>query len=239
MAEFTRSRLARQSGDEQLTKKTLALGVVSMAILVLLVLFGLPLLIRFSVFLGSRQSRKDNVGETVLPPLPPRIILPFEATNSAKINIRGFAENGATVELLKDGQLLESMPVDNKGEFNFQEVVLSEGSNIFYATAYLKGELKSDPSKHFAVLYDTKAPELKLTNPSETSLTVDYADFDIIGKTETGCSVTINGSFAPVDSEGNFKLKVQLGAGKNEFEVKVKDQAGNETKTKTAITYDI
>jgi len=36
-----------------------------------------------------------------------------------------------------------------------------------------------------------------------------------------------------------FKIKMQLQAGENEFEVVVRDMAGNETRKKVKIIYDI
>ncbi len=43
---------------------------------------------------------------------------------------------------------------------------------------------------------------------------------------------------AVIDSEGKFKLKLQLNSGKNEVEITVKDNAGNEAKKKIILTYD-
>jgi hypothetical protein len=128
--------------------------------------------------------------------------------------------------------------VASDGTFSFG-VDLSDGKNDFSAKANKEGSGSSDNSKAISVLFDTILPELTMTNPSETSLTVDSADFDITGKTEKGASVLINGKVAVVDSEGNFKLKVQLNSGKNDIEIVVKDEALNETRKTISITYDI
>ena len=42
-----------------------------------------------------------------------------------------------------------------------------------------------------------------------------------------------------VDDNGEFKLKIQLAPGKNDIEIISKDMAGNETKKKIVITYDL
>jgi hypothetical protein len=42
-----------------------------------------------------------------------------------------------------------------------------------------------------------------------------------------------------IDDFGKFKIKLQLNTGKNDIEVVVKDNAGNETRKKISITYDI
>jgi hypothetical protein len=78
-----------------------------------------------------------------------------------------------------------------------------------------------------------------MLNPVEEKLTVDYSDFDIIGKSDKGVSVMINGKLAVVDDEGGFKLKVQLNAGKNNMEIVARSLAGNETRKTIELTYDI
>ena len=68
MAEFKRSRLNRAT-NEQITKKTVFLGLSTVILAVLVVFFGLPLLIKFSVFLG--QGKTKNATETEVKKLPP------------------------------------------------------------------------------------------------------------------------------------------------------------------------
>ena len=238
MPEFKRSRLERKK-EEQITKKTVFLGFLTIFFFVLIIVFGLPLLIKFSIFLGNAKSRKDVDTENVLPPLAPRLVLPYEATSSSKIKIEGFAESGSVVELLKNDESLGKTEVSSSGDFSFESIDLSEGENSFSAVAIKDKSGSSEASKPVVIIYDNKPPELSLTNPSESSLTVDSADFDIIGKTEKSANVTINGKLAAVDDDGNFKLKLQLNAGKNEIEIVVKDEALNETRKKITITYDI
>ena len=78
-----------------------------------------------------------------------------------------------------------------------------------------------------------------MVNPSEVYLIVDYADFDVVGISEKGVSAWVNNHVAVVDDEGRFKYKLQLAAGDNAIEVRVKDLAGNETKKEIKIKYDI
>ena len=238
MADFKRSRLERKK-DEQITKKTVFMGFLTVLIFVLIVVFGLPLLIKFSIILGNSKSKKDITNENIVPPLAPRLIVPFEATSSSKIKIDGFAEAGAEVKLLKNEQTIGTTEVTVDGNFSFMDIELSDGENNFSAIATKEDSGSSDVSKIVSVVYDPISPELIMSNPSEDSLIVDSADFDIIGKSEKGVSVTINGKVAVVDSEGNFKLKIQLSPGKNNIEIIVKDEALNETKKTISITYDI
>ena len=89
-----------------------------------------------------------------------------------------------------------------------------------------------------SVVFDNEPPKLEMSNPVEESLTVDYEDFDVVGKVDNDVSVTVNGKIGLIDSEGNFKVKIQLQPGKNNIEIKVRDLAGNETSRVIEITYD-
>ena len=220
-------------------RKTFLLGLFVVVLLVSIVMFGVPLLVKFSVFLGNRKSSGGvTKNDDTLPPLAPRIFVPFEATNSAALSITGTAEIGTLIELIKDDVLLDTMSTNEGGDFSFENVLLDEGSNNFSVVAVSPGGKRSELSKEVVVVFDENAPELEMVNPSESEITVDYADFDIRGKTEATASVLVAGRVAMVDSEGNFKLKMQLSLGKNDIEIKAKDMAGNETVRKITITYD-
>jgi len=238
MPEFKRSRLERKK-DEQITKNTVFMGFLTVVIFILIIVFGLPLLIKFSILLGNTKSKKDITTENIVPPLAPRLIVPFEATSSSQIKIEGFAEAGSVVELLKNDQSIGKTEVTTDGNFSFGDIQLNEGQNNFSAIANKDVGGTSEVSKIASVVFDKTAPELTMSNPSEDSVTVDSADFDIIGKSEKGVNVTVNGKLATVDADGNFKLKIQLNSGKNDVEIVVKDTALNETRKTISITYDI
>ena len=74
-------------------RKTFLLGLFVVVLLVSIVMFGVPLLVKFSVFLGDRKnSGVISKNDDTLPPLAPRIFVPFEATNSAVLSVTGTAE---------------------------------------------------------------------------------------------------------------------------------------------------
>jgi hypothetical protein len=239
MAEFRRSRLVRKT-DEQITKKTVSLGIFTIILFIAIVVFGLPFLVRFSVFLGQSKSNKDsNTKETVLPPLPPRLVIPFEATNSGRIDISGFAEANVTVELMKNDISFGKTQVSDSGDFSFTGVDLNNGENTFSAITMTEKGGSSQASKISNVFFTNKAPQLVMSNPSEETITVDSVDFDIIGKSDKDVSVLINNRVAMVDDQGQFKLKIQLVAGKNDIQIIVRDSAGNETKKNITINCNI
>jgi bacillopeptidase F len=237
MPEFRRSRLERKT-NEQVTKKTVIFGFLTIAIAVVLLVFGLPFLIKFSVFLGE-SKKSSNSTNKVLPPLAPRLVIPFEATNSATIDVSGFAEAKVTVELLKNEMSIGKTAVTENGDFTFGKISLDEGNNNFSAIASTENNGNSEGSTPINIVYDKTPPNLNLTNPSENSLSVDYADIDITGTTDKGSSVLINGRMAMVDDNGNFKLRWQLNTGKNDLEVIAKDVAGNQTKKSISVTFSL
>lgn len=239
MAEFKRSRLDRKN-NEQVTKKTVLLGLLTVILTVLMLVFGLPLLIKFSVLLGEGKTKTNKeTEEKALPPLAPRLVIPYEATNSSEIKVSGFAEAKVIVELYRGEILIGTTEVSENGDFAFNKITLEEGENQFNAVASTEKAGSGDGSKTIVVTLDKIPPELQLTNPSEESLSVDSVDFDIVGKTEKGCSVSINNRIATVDGEGNFKLKWQLNTGKNDLEITATDLAGNASKKKISITYSL
>ena len=220
--------------------KTVFLGLITIVLLVGLVIFGLPLLIKFSIFLGDiRKKTSESDTEIKIAPLPPRLVVPFEATNSALIKIKGVAEEGVVVELLKNDVMIGKTEVSVSSDFEFDAIDLDLGDNSFKAIGINPSGNSSEASREVVINYDNVAPTLQMVNPSEVYLIVDYADFDVVGISEKGVSAWVNNHVAVVDDEGRFKYKLQLAAGDNAIEVRVKDLAGNETKKEIKIKYDI
>jgi bacillopeptidase F len=173
-----------------------------------------------------------------MPPLPPRLIVNYEATNSATINISGLSESQTNVELLKNDVSVGKVVSTDNGDFVFTDISLDEGENTFWAIASKDKLGSSDLSKMVKIEYDKTSPTLTMTNPSEDAVKVDTADFDVVGQSEKGVSVTVNNRLAMVDDNGKFKIKFQLNAGKNDIEIVVRDLAGNETRKKITITFE-
>jgi hypothetical protein len=180
------------------------------------------------------NPKQDNWIDTVI-----TTINQNAGSETFNISVNGFTEVGVEVELFKNEVSIGKTQVTESGDFVFKNIPLDDGDNSFSALAISKEAGSSDGSVPIVVSFDNKAPDLKITNPTESELTIDYADFDIIGESEKDTSVTINGKVAVVDDDGKFKLKFQLNMGKNELEVISRDLAGNETKKKITITYSL
>ena len=238
MAKFYSSRLEKKQ-DEEITKKTVVMGLLTIFALLLTLIFGLPFLVKLSVLLGEAKNRNSKqIVEKTMPPLPPRLVLNYDATNSATIDIWGISEPKTSVKLLKNDISMGEVTTLESGDFVFEDVVLDDGENQFAAIASNDVLGSSELSKIMKIRYDNLVPTLVMLNPSEESLKVDTADFDIIGQSEKDVSVTVNNRYAMVDDTGKFKIKLQLNSGKNDIEIVVRDLAGNEIKKKISITYD-
>jgi hypothetical protein len=165
--------------------------------------------------------------------------MPFEATNSSQILVKGLAERNMMVELLKNDVSIGKVETNDAGEFSFENIPLDQGDNQFTAIAISDSGGSSEPSKEAVITYDNQLPSLVMMNPSQDSLSVSSADFDVIGQSEPGVSVSVNGQVAMVDDTGKFKIKLQLNTGKNDINIVVSDPAGNVMKKTISITYDI
>jgi bacillopeptidase F len=143
------------------------------------------------------------------------------------------------VELYKNDISIGVTDVSENGDFTFDKITLDFGDNYFNAIASTEKSGRGDGSETINIIFDNLAPSLTVTNPSEDSLSVDYPDFDIVGTTDKGSSVLINGKIVKVDDNGGFKEKWQLNTGKNDLEIIARDVAGNETKKSISITYSL
>ena len=231
-----RSRLERQK-DSKLAKKTVLMGTLTVLVVVLLLIFGIPLLIQLSVFLGGLQKGEIvNFDGDEIPPFVPRLSLPFTATSTASIRISGLAEPGVKVFLSRDGQDAGEVLAGEDGEFIFRDVFLEEGQNLLSVIAEDETGNRSESSTGISVFLDKTAPKLDILKPEGEGATTEEVDFRLEGSSERGVSVRVNERVAIVDGEGNWYFVLPLLEGKNEVEVKATDEAGNETSRKVEIT---
>jgi len=233
----TRTRLSRKQ-KEKITRKTVLLGVFTVFLVVILAVWGLPFLVRLALFLGDVKKDNgstDSIEETI-PPLPPRLFLPFEATNSSLIKVTGVSEKGLEIELIQNDRPVTKIVAGEEGGFEFRSIDLSAGENYFLAFSTNEQGQISQPSEELLVIYDNEAPELEMTAPSEESIKVEETDYTVTGRTEEGVSVTVKGRVAIVNSDGSFKVRVPLSEGENQVEVVATDMAGNVTKREYKIT---
>lgn len=233
-----KTRLQKNRERESLRQAVTYLTLI-FVLLYLMIKFGLPALIKMAGFIGSIRSSSEKIEkQDTLPPLPPRIFPLPEATPSAQLDINGFAEPGATVQLYLRGISIKETVADNDGNFSFKKVNLRNGENEVYALARDSQDNKSQPSESWIVTVDSEAPKLNLTQPEDGQRFFDTDNPIIVaGITEPRATLLINDRVLIIDDSGEFKTKLWLNEGDNQIEVVAKDAAGNETREALIVNY--
>ena len=231
------SRLQRVQ-EEKSKRQAVLFILLTFGLIVAVIFLGIPSLIRMAIFLSNlRTSGQAIETKDTAPPAPPRLQVLDEATNSANLQIKGFAEPGATLKLRLNGQE-EEVVVDNQGEFIFDDLTLEEGENKLIAIAVDAGGNESKTSDLVTIVYDRESPQLTLTSPEEGQEFFDE-DLEVLvaGETDADARVNVNNFYTVVDTEGNFVKRLSLEEGENAIQVVAKDKAGNETTASVTVRY--
>jgi bacillopeptidase F len=224
------SRIRRHTEREQKTR--LFQGVVGIiAILAFLWLFGVRILVGFSLLVDRIRgggTPEEMISESII--LPPILDPLPEATPSSSLDIRGTGQPGATVILyVNDGEADKTI-VTIEGTFTIDDVALLEGTNTVSAKQRDEKDHLSELSNILTVLVKRTPPALELTSPTDNStVTGDSNIVKVTGKTEEGATLSINGRYAVVRSDGSFNYDYPLNTGDNTLKIVARDNAGNET----------
>ena len=125
--------------------------------------------------------------------------------------------------------------VDKEGKFQV-DILLQEGENILQFEA-------TDPVGNVAtterrVFLKTRLPAISLASVKE-GMEVNEPSLLVVGQTEVGASVRLNGRELAVDSRGGFQGLVSLVEGDNLIKAEVVDRAGNKTVLSRRVTYTL
>lgn len=169
---------------------------------------------------------------------PPVLNIPYEATNSAEIDIEGYATPNSKVIIYLDEQPKQTVEVSSDGNFTAQNIELFLGTNnIFGKTINEEGKM-SLPSKTIRLMYINEAPRLSISEP-EDNKKIQGGDkkVKVSGKTDAGVKVFINDSQVIVGSDGSFGIDEPLNEGDNIISVKAQDAALNTAEIQRTINY--
>lgn len=233
------SRLSRKEG-KRFARQTTLLTLLTVFLLIALIFWGIPSLIKMAVFLADlRSSSQPITGEDVLPP-PPPVLQPLPtATNSAVVRIHGFSEEGATVVLsINNADAYETL-VESDGEFLFNSVSLKSGENRISARAIDPAGNESQASSQHIVNFDSEAPSLSLESPEDGASFFGSREksLNVKGSVEGEARVIVNGFIVIPSQDGSFSHLLQLNVGENTIAVVARDRAGNETVITRTVTY--
>ncbi len=224
------------SEEERIKRRAIIFGVLTIVLIVVVFVWGIPLFIRLVDYLGDLKSSKhpQTVEDTIPPPVPRFTYIP-EATNSGQLKISGVTEPQSKVYLTINSEKIET-GVDEEGNFEVEKVDLDKGKNTLYALAEDEAGNKSDSTEKLEIIYDTEKPALKIIQPEDDSL-ADEQVTEIQGETEASARALVNDHIVIVDQEGKFSYRMTLQEGSNEITIKAEDKAGNVTEKKIKVTY--
>ncbi len=232
------SRMSRLE-DKKQQKRLIAAIVGSMAILLLVALFGVKALISFSLLVDKVRGNSPQTPQsqqTII--APPVLDAPPIATNSATMTLTGKGQSGLTlIVYLSDGEF-KKMPVPQDGNFFIVGIPLKEGTNTMSAKLTDDKGNTSDLSNVVSVTYGNKPPKLDVSAPDENAnVSGDTNTIAVSGATDDEVTVTINDRLVVVRSDNTFTYSYPLNEGDNILKIVATDVAGNQTKVERKVVY--
>ena len=193
---------------------------------------------------GNVSVASDAVSITLdtTAPAAPVITAPAADTtvNTAAFTLEGTTEAGATVDVLKDGMSIGAAIVTDT-DWTFA-TTLTEGANLFTATATDAAGNTSEASAAATITLDATAPAKPIITPPTDDL-VNDASFTLNGTTEAAASIqllragnVITGATTDADTNGDWSITFDLTTGDNVITATASDAAGNPSTPSDAVT---
>lgn len=235
MREY-RSRLAEVE-EKKSVRSAFIFGGLTLLILILAVVFGLPLFSKFIGLFTKNSSTSQTNGNTAILLAPTLAQLP-EFTNQQSIVVKGSAKPGSTIKVFF-GDATDQVPADDSGNFALN-VGLKKGKNVIYAKVVDASGNESPDSVHYTVIFTNDAPKLTVTSPTDGQQFFGdkQKTLNVQGQVDQDISVTINDRIAIVDSSGKFSMNYDLQQGDNQLKIIAKDQAGNKKEIDLKVTFN-
>lgn len=209
----------------------------SIAMLLFFALFGLRLLVGFSLLVDKLRGNSPAATSQEALILPPILDPIPSATNSSTLIISGSGQADLTLQLYVDDEESETTQVAKNGTFTITLDVSEGTKHISAKQRDSKGNI-SELSNVLSVLIKKKGPLLELSAPEDRS-TVNGDDnkVTVSGKTDEETAITINGRVVVVSGDNSFTYKYPLNEGDNKLTVVATDLAGNTTTVERTVTY--
>lgn len=231
--------MARKEAAHQWRMAVLWIALTIMVVAALIV-WGIPAFIKLAVWYGDFKSGENAImSDDTVPPAPPRISLPYTATNSANLELNGFSEPGSTVKIFVNDEEVRTVAAEDNGQFDGGRIKLKKGFNMIYGVALDAAGNKSGQSRKEQVLYDNQPPQLIVESPQTGAQFFGSGErrVEVKGQTEIDTEVTVNDRSVIVGQEGDFSGFVELQDGEQKLLILAVDEAGNETVEEIKVTY--
>lgn len=232
-----RSRLIRF--EEKNASRRIAVAFIgTVALLVFFALFGLRILIGFSLLIDRIRGGSAALPQQQAVILPPVLDPLPEATNSATLDVRGKAAAKMQLILYVNTNEYKKLTVADDGTFESTGIPVSEGTVTISAKAADDKNNVSELSNVLTTVVDRTAPKLVIDAPADNATINDGTHKAAVsGMTDEDMKVTINGRIVVVKSDGSFTYSMPLNDGENKLTIISRDAAGNETKAERKVTY--
>ncbi len=168
---------------------------------------------------------------------PPVLNIPYEATNSAEIDIRGYGTPNSKVAIFLDDEKKDTVDVSDDGTFEINNIQLVLGTNNIYGKSIDQDGKESLSSKLIKVIYDNEKPFLEILEPEDGKSIQGERKIKVSGKTDSESKVFINDSRVIVNSDGTFTSIHELNDGENIFTIRAQDLASNETEVLRKVNF--
>jgi hypothetical protein len=143
---MARSRINRQLQEKSM--HTIILSILgSIAIILLLIFFGVPAIIKLGSALSHSDTNIEAQTDATTFIAPPSIDPLFSATNSATITVSGSSTGSYTIRLYNNDTFLEEMSSKDNGTFQFRNVHLKDGDNALKVIAKDTKKNKTEEKK--------------------------------------------------------------------------------------------
>ncbi len=226
--------------ENKMQRKLIGKLILFILTFVAVIFVGFPILVKIIITVSS--FKKDNTintaNETVVF-FPPVLDTILEATNSSPITISGYSEKNAKVKIYINGKESNQSVTDAEGKFKILNIRLLEGSNTLVVST-LVDDKESTTSSPLNIIYKKSPPILDISSPNDGDKfsSDDNKERIMLGVTDPGNRVTVNGRQVIVDSTGKFQYLLSLVGGDNVLKVEAIDIAGNKTETELKVTYN-
>lgn len=212
----------------------------SIGILIFLALFGVKILIWFSLGIDRLRGgtpASQQAAQTIL--FPPLLDPVPTATNSSFLKISGSGQPETTVSLYVNEAEGRKMSIAKDGTFSFASVRLAEGANTISAKILDDKNNMSDLSNVVSIIMKKTPPSLDVTSPSDNqTISDDNNIVNVSGKSDSDTTVTVNDRLVVVQSDGSFTYQYPLNQGENKLKIVATDVAGNQTIIDRTVKYE-
>lgn len=211
----------------------------AISILFILYLWVFGIFSNINNFWRNFRGASKSLSSDLLSPIPPYINKIPAFTNKESIEISGSSENGTKVELYLNGTKVSDTISDKDGSFNFGQVKIQPSRNTFYAVAYDDAGNKSIESVDQIISFDNEKPKIEILEPEAgKTYSSKVRTLKVLGKTEGGSKVTVNGQIAVMQEDGSFSAQIYPVEGGNKITLDVTDPAGNSNKAERFFSFN-